>query len=55
MAQRIEAMAARGTRIRSVMLDRLGPHLWQRRPAKESTIPKEAEIATLWRLCQPKP
>jgi ribulose-5-phosphate 4-epimerase/fuculose-1-phosphate aldolase len=56
VAQRIESMAARGTPIRAVMLDRLGPNVWQRSPAEASAALEELEeTAKLWLLCQPKP
>jgi ribulose-5-phosphate 4-epimerase/fuculose-1-phosphate aldolase len=56
VARRIEAMAARGTPIRAVMLDRLGPNVWQRSPAEASAVLEELEeTARLWLLCQPPP
>jgi ribulose-5-phosphate 4-epimerase/fuculose-1-phosphate aldolase len=56
VAQRIEAMAARGTPIRAVMLDRLGPNVWHRSPAEASAVLEELEeTAKLWLLCQPRP
>ena len=56
VAQRIAAMAARGTPIRAVMLDRLGPNVWQRSPAEASAVLEELEeTARLWLLCQPRP
>ena len=56
VAQRIGAMAARGTPIRAVMLDRLGPNVWHRSPAEASAVLDElAETARLWLLCQPRP
>lgn len=56
VAQRIAAMAARGTPIRAVMLDRLGPNVWQRSPAAASAVLEELEeTAKLWLLCQPPP
>ncbi|MBS1176724.1 MAG: aldolase, partial [Proteobacteria bacterium] len=42
VAQRIDAMAAHGTRIRWVMMDRLGPNAWQRSPANESAALEES-------------
>ncbi len=55
-AQRIEAMAARGTPIRAVMLERLGPNVWHRSPAEASAVLEELEeTAKLWLLCQPRP
>jgi ribulose-5-phosphate 4-epimerase/fuculose-1-phosphate aldolase len=56
VAQRIAAMAARGTPIRAVMLDRLGPNVWHRSPAEASAVLEELEeTARLWLLCQPRP
>jgi ribulose-5-phosphate 4-epimerase/fuculose-1-phosphate aldolase len=56
VARRIEAMAARGTPIRAVMLERLGPNVWQRSPAEASAVLEELEeTAKLWLLCQPRP
>jgi ribulose-5-phosphate 4-epimerase/fuculose-1-phosphate aldolase len=56
VAQRIAAMAARGTPIRAVMLDRLGPNVWHRSPAEASAVLEELEeTAKLWLLCQPRP
>jgi ribulose-5-phosphate 4-epimerase/fuculose-1-phosphate aldolase len=56
VAQRIAAMAARGTPIRAVMIDRLGPNVWQRSPAEASAVLEELEeTARLWLLCQPRP
>ena len=56
VAQRIEAMAAKGTPIRAVMLDRLGPNVWHGSPAEASAVLEELEeTAKLWLRCQPKP
>jgi ribulose-5-phosphate 4-epimerase/fuculose-1-phosphate aldolase len=56
VAQCIAAMAARGTPIRAVMLDRLGPNVWHRTPAEASAVLEELEeTARLWLLCDPKP
>jgi ribulose-5-phosphate 4-epimerase/fuculose-1-phosphate aldolase len=56
VAQRIGAMAARGTPIRAVMLERLGPNAWHRTPAEASAVLEELEeTARLWLLCNPKP
>ena len=56
VALRIETMAARGTPIRAVMLDRLGPTVWHRSPAEASAVLEELEeTARLWLLCQPRP
>ena len=55
-AQRIQAMAARGTPIRALMLERLGPNVWHGSPAEASAVLEELEeTAKLWLLCQPKP
>ena len=55
-AQRIEAMAARGTPIRALMLERLGPNVWHHSPAEASAVLEELEeTAKLWLLCQPRP
>jgi ribulose-5-phosphate 4-epimerase/fuculose-1-phosphate aldolase len=56
VAQRIAAMAERGTPIRAVMLERLGPNVWHRSPAEASAVLEELEeTARLWWLCEPKP
>ena len=56
VAARIAAMAARGTPIRAVMLERLGPNVWHRSPAEASAVLEEREeTAKLWLLCQPRP
>jgi ribulose-5-phosphate 4-epimerase/fuculose-1-phosphate aldolase len=56
VAQRIAAMAARGTPIRAVMLDRLGPNVWHRSPAEASAVLEELEAtARLWLMCSPPP
>lgn len=56
VAARIAAMAARGTPIRAVMLERLGPNVWHRTPAEASAVLEELEeTARLWLLCDPKP
>jgi ribulose-5-phosphate 4-epimerase/fuculose-1-phosphate aldolase len=56
VAQRIGEMAARGTPIRAVMLERLGPNVWHRSPAEASAVLEELEeTARLWRQCQPRP
>ena len=56
VAQRIEAMAARGTPIRAVMLERLGPNVWHRSLGEASAVLEELEeTAKLWLLCQPRP
>ena len=56
VAQRISAMAERGTPIRAVMLDRLGPNVWHDSPAQASGVLEELEeTARLWLMCQPGP
>ena len=56
VAQRIAAFAVRGTPIRAVMLDRLGPNVWHRTPAEAMAVLEELEeTARLWLLCQPRP
>jgi ribulose-5-phosphate 4-epimerase/fuculose-1-phosphate aldolase len=56
VAQHIATMAARGTPIRAVMLERLGPNVWHRSPAEASAVLEELEeTARLWLLCQPRP
>ena len=56
VAQRIAQMAGRGTPIRAVMLDRLGPNVWHRSPAEASAVLEELEeTARLWRSCRPTP
>ncbi len=53
VAARIAAMAARGTPIRAVMLDRLGPNVWHRTPAQASAVLEELEeTARLWLMCR---
>jgi ribulose-5-phosphate 4-epimerase/fuculose-1-phosphate aldolase len=56
VSARIEAMRKRGTPIRAVMLDRLGPNVWHRSPAEASAVLEELEeTARLWRGCTPRP
>ncbi|MDQ2779080.1 MAG: aldolase [Pseudomonadota bacterium] len=56
VVQRIVAMQQRGTPIRAVMLERLGPVVWHRTPAEASAVLEELEeTAALWRGCEPKP
>ncbi len=53
VAQRIAAAAARGTPLRAVMLDRLGPNVWADTPAAASAVLEELEeTAKLWLLSQ---
>jgi len=56
VAARIARMAARGTPIRAVMLERLGPNVWHRSPAEASTVLEELEeTARLWLMTSPRP
>jgi ribulose-5-phosphate 4-epimerase/fuculose-1-phosphate aldolase len=56
VAARIGTMAARGTPIRALMLDRLGPIAWHRSPIEASAVLEELEeTARLWRSCSPRP
>ncbi len=56
VAARITHMAARGTPIRAVMLERLGPNVWHRTPAEASAVLEELEeTAKLWLLASPRP
>ena len=56
VAQRIAAMAERGTPIRAVLLERLGPTVWHRSPAEASAVLEELEeTAKLWLRCKPSP
>ena len=49
--QAIERYAARGTPIRAVMLERLGPNAWQETPAAAMAVLEELEeTARLWQL-----
>jgi 3-dehydro-4-phosphotetronate decarboxylase len=56
VAERIAQLAARGTPIRAVMLDRLGPNVWHTSPAEAMAVLEELEeTARLWLACDPKP
>jgi ribulose-5-phosphate 4-epimerase/fuculose-1-phosphate aldolase len=56
VAERIARFAARGTPLRAVMLDRLGPNVWHDSPAAAMAVLEELEeTARLWMLCSPKP
>jgi 3-dehydro-4-phosphotetronate decarboxylase len=56
VAERIARFAARGTPIRAVMLDRLGPNVWHASPAEAMAVLEELEeTAKLWLLCDPRP
>jgi len=51
VAQRIAAQRERGSPIRAVMLDRLGPNVWHRSPSEASAVLEELEeTARLWML-----
>ena len=51
VAERIAQFAARGTPIRAVMLERLGPNVWHRTPSEASAVLEELEeTARLWLL-----
>jgi ribulose-5-phosphate 4-epimerase/fuculose-1-phosphate aldolase len=52
VAQAIERYGERGTPIRAVMLDRLGPNVWHDSPtAAMATLEELEESARLWWLC----
>ena len=56
VAQRIAAMRERGTPIRAVMLERLGPNVWHGSPAEASAVLEELEeTAHLWLMARPAP
>ncbi len=56
VAQAITAAAQRGTPLRAVMLDRLGPNVWGESPAQAmATLEELEETARLWLMCHPKP
>jgi 3-dehydro-4-phosphotetronate decarboxylase len=56
VAQRIAAGQQRGSPIRAVMLDRLGPNVWHGSPAEASAVLEELEeTARLWLLARPAP
>jgi ribulose-5-phosphate 4-epimerase/fuculose-1-phosphate aldolase len=56
VARAIEQMRAKGTPIRAVMLDRLGPNVWHESPAAAMSVLEELEeTARLWLTCAPKP
>lgn len=43
VAERIAAYAARGIRLRAVMLSRLGPNVWHNDPASAAAVLEELE------------
>ena len=56
VAQRIEAQRAAGRPLRAVMMERLGPNVWQRSPAEASAVLEELEeTARLWLMVRPTP
>lgn len=56
LAQVIAAAAQRGTPLRAVMLDRLGPVVWGESPAQAmATLEELEETARLWLMCHPRP
>jgi len=55
-AEAIKRMRARGTPIRAVMLDRLGPNVWHESLAAAMAVLEELEeTARLWLNCNPRP
>jgi ribulose-5-phosphate 4-epimerase/fuculose-1-phosphate aldolase len=56
VTQRIASARERGTPIRAVMLERLGPIVWHRTPAEASAVLEELEeTARLWLMAKPAP
>jgi ribulose-5-phosphate 4-epimerase/fuculose-1-phosphate aldolase len=56
VAQAIEAYGARGTPIRAVMLERLGPNVWHDSPASAMAVLEELEeTARLWWMSRARP
>ncbi len=56
VAQRIAAMREKGTPIRAVMLDRLGPNVWHNSLAEAGAVLEELEeTARLWLMVRPTP
>ncbi len=52
----IREFQGRGTPLRAVMLDRLGPNVWHRTPAQASAVLEELEeTAKLWLMCNRTP
>jgi ribulose-5-phosphate 4-epimerase/fuculose-1-phosphate aldolase len=56
VAERIARFAARGTPIRAVMLERLGPNVWHASSAEAMALLEELEeTARLWLMTSPRP
>ena len=56
VAERIAQFASRGTPLRAVMLDRLGPNVWHDSPAQAMAVLEELEeTARLWLLTKALP
>ena len=56
VAERIARFASRGTPLRAVMLDRLGPNVWHDSPAQAMAVLEELEeTARLWLLTKALP
>jgi len=56
VTQRIALARERGTPIRAVLLERLGPVVWHRTPAEASAVLEELEeTARLWLMSRPAP
>jgi len=56
VAQKIESMRAKGTPLRAVMIDRLGPNVWHTSlAAAMATLEELEETARLWLMTTPKP
>lgn len=52
----IREFQSRGTPLRAVMLERLGPNVWHRTPSQASAVLEELEeTAKLWLMCNRKP
>jgi 3-dehydro-4-phosphotetronate decarboxylase len=56
VVREIDAARARGTPIRAVLLERLGPNVWHGTPAAAmATLEELEESARLWLMTNPKP
>jgi ribulose-5-phosphate 4-epimerase/fuculose-1-phosphate aldolase len=56
VAQAIATRRARGTPLRAVVLERLGPNVWHDSPAAAmATLEELEETAKLWLMTQPRP